>query len=133
MTTVEWKTMLPPTLEAIESFCKRFQTWRADHCAGIDAFGVELLVREALTNSVVHGAPRISGVFRVKRGRLIILIRDEGVGFDWRASWDRQADISDTNGRGVEIFRRYADQVRFNARGNAVILIIRFGIGMQNE
>lgn len=126
------RSELPATLEAIEAFCAQFQVWRATACAELDSFAAELLLREALTNSVVHGSlgdprKRIICVLRAKRGRLVVAVRDEGAGFDWRARWDRQADPTDTHGRGVEIFRRYADAVRFNPRGNTVVLIKHFG------
>lgn len=129
--TSEMRVELLPTLEAIESFCAEFQAWRAVACAGLDAFSSELVLREALTNSVAHGgekdqSQRISCVLRVKRGRLIIGIHDRGQGFDWRAGWERRADELDTHGRGMEILRRYANAVRFNSSGNSVTLIKRF-------
>jgi serine/threonine-protein kinase RsbW len=125
------RTQLPATLEAIEAFCIEFQRWRAVACAELDAFSAELLLREALTNSVVHRGEadpceRISCVLRAKRGRLIIAIRDEGKGFDWRAAWDRKVDLWETHGRGIEILRHYASTVRFNQIGNSVTLVKRF-------
>ncbi len=115
----------------VESLCADFRRWRAGACAGLDAFSSELLLREALTNSVVHGSadhPRmiISCVLRAKRGRVIMAIQDGGPGFDWRAGWDRRAAAGDIHGRGMEIFRRYASAVRFNPSGNSVTLIQRF-------
>src|SRR5277367_6340143 len=100
---------MPATIEAIEQFCTEFHLWRESYCADLDAFDSELLLREALTNSVVHGSQldpgkRISCVLRVKRGRLVIGIRDEGAGFDWRARWDRRAEPTAPHGRGIEIF-----------------------------
>jgi anti-sigma regulatory factor (Ser/Thr protein kinase) len=127
----ELRVKLPATLEAIESFCVQFQHWRGVACSELDAFSSELLLREALTNSVMYGGSEgaregISCVLRVKRGRLIIAIRDGGKGFDWRAAWDGQADAEETHGRGMEIFRLYANLVRFNPKGNSVTLIKRF-------
>jgi anti-sigma regulatory factor (Ser/Thr protein kinase) len=127
----ELRVELPATLEAIESFCLQFQNWRGIACAELDAFSSELLLREVLTNSVVHGSaedPRqhISCLLRAKRGRLIIAIRNGGKGFDWRAIWDRHADSWDTHGRGIEILRHYASAVRFNLSGNSVTLVKRF-------
>jgi anti-sigma regulatory factor (Ser/Thr protein kinase) len=128
---IELRVDLAPTLEALESFCLEFRHWRPIACPDLDAFSSELLLREALTNSVVHGSTedpggRVSCVLRVKRGRLIIAIRDGGKGFDWRAAWDRRADSWDTHGRGIEILRNYASAVRFNPAGNSVTLIQRF-------
>jgi anti-sigma regulatory factor (Ser/Thr protein kinase) len=127
----EWRFELDPTLEAIEEVCANFRVWRAQTCADLEQFPAELLLREALTNSVAHGCPkgssaRIRVVLRAKQRRLFIAVQDEGEGFDWRAAWNKRADASDTHGRGVEIFRQYANSVRFNPKGNSVILIKRF-------
>jgi anti-sigma regulatory factor (Ser/Thr protein kinase) len=62
----------------------------------------------------------------VKKGRFLMVVKDEGTGFDWRAAWDRSPDLAATSGRGIHIFRRYANQVRFNPMGNSVILLKRF-------
>jgi anti-sigma regulatory factor (Ser/Thr protein kinase) len=125
-TRKELSVELPASLEAIDVFCDEFREWRADACAGLEAFPAELLLREVLTNSVVHGSERICCLLRAKPGRLLIVVRDEGEGFDWRAAWDRQAGAEDTHGRGIDILRRYASAVRFNPKGNAVTLIKRF-------
>ena len=123
--------MLTPSLESIERFCETFRLWRAEACAELDLFSAELLLREVLTNSVLHGcvedsSQSVSGVLRVKAGRLLIAIEDDGQGFDWRALWEKPFDESDTHGRGISILRHYANSVRFNAKGNAVMLIKRF-------
>ena len=127
----EWRAQVPGTLEAIDRFCVAFQLWRADTCADLDPFSTELILREALTNSVIHGGAgarghRISCVLRVKPGRILIAIQDAGQGFNWRAVWNRRSNLSDTHGRGIEILRRYATSVRFNSAGNSVILIKHF-------
>jgi hypothetical protein len=134
----EWRFEMPSTLESIEGICSRFQTWRALHCAGLGAFPSEMLLREALANAVDHGANGshnrnrgvVQGVvrstFRAGRGSLFMVIHDEGKGFDWRAAWNRQAGPEAEGGRGIEILRRYASFVRFNTKGNTVMLLQRF-------
>jgi anti-sigma regulatory factor (Ser/Thr protein kinase) len=127
----EWRFELPASLEAIEEVCVKFQEWRALHCGAVEAFASELLLREALTNSVVHGASedprqRVSCVLRAVRGRLLIAVRDSGNGFDWRATFRRRADSSETHGRGIEILKHYASSVRFNFKGNSVTLVKQF-------
>lgn len=127
----EWRTQISSTLEAIECFCAEFRVWRTAACAELDLFSTELLLREALTNSVVHGCAqdplkRISCVLRAKRGRLLIAIRDEGQGFDWKTKWNWKAADEESHGRGIEIVRRYAHSVRFNPKGNAVTLVKRY-------
>lgn len=132
----EWRAELPPTLESIDLFCAGFHAWRVISCANVEAFSVELILREALTNSVLHASENhtesesagrlILCVLRAAPGRLLIAIRDRGHGFDWRSAWNHHADPLDTSGRGIEILRHYADFVRFNAAGNGVTMIKRF-------
>ncbi len=127
----KWHCELPATLDAIEQFCSNFQSWRAVACTGLDSFAADLLLREVLINSVLHGSAgdprkRISCSLRAKPDRLIIAVRDEGEGFDWRAAWHRRSDPADTHGRGIQILRQYASLVRFNRKGNSVTLVKRF-------
>jgi serine/threonine-protein kinase RsbW len=122
---------LPATLDALELFCSEFRVWLAASCPKLERFAAELLLREALTNCVVHGCgedpvKRITCVLRAKPGRLLIAVRDPGPGFDWRAVWNATSDILDTNGRGIEILRTYASAVRFNESGNSLTLMKRF-------
>jgi serine/threonine-protein kinase RsbW len=122
---------MPATLEAVEQFCAEFRLWRTARCAGLAAFPAELLIREALTNSVIHGCMedpglRIFCVLRAKPGRLLMAVEDQGPGFDWRAVWSQRSDLAGTHGRGLEIFKLYATSTRFNPKGNAVLLIKRF-------
>jgi anti-sigma regulatory factor (Ser/Thr protein kinase) len=128
---VERRAELPATLEAVEQFCAEFRQWRACACARLNSFSSELVLRESLTNAVLHGCSgnpckQVSCVLRAKPGRLLIAVRDAGEGFDWRAVWDRETDASETHGRGIEMMRRYSSNVRFNRKGNSVILIKRF-------
>jgi anti-sigma regulatory factor (Ser/Thr protein kinase) len=134
----EWRSELPATLEAVEQFCAKFQQWRACVCADLNSFSSALLLRESLTNAVIHGCAedprkRISCVLRAKPGRLLINIRDAGEGFDWRAAWDRRPEVAETGGRGVEILRRYSNSVRFNREGNSVTLVKRFEVKNEVE
>lgn len=122
------------SLEAAETFLGRFREWASERWT----FSSELLLREALANAVAHGAngqplARILCVVRLKRDRLLIAVSDEGAGFDWRAALGRDSFIAEPRGRGVEIFRNYADRIHFNTKGNAVALMQRVGERKRNE
>ncbi len=126
----ELRAELPGTLEAIDAFCRQFRSWYAGAGEESGRFGAELLLREALINSVKYGpgadAP-VKCVLRGGRRRLLIAVKDQGKGFDWRAVLNRApVEITSTGGRGLEIYRRYADRVRFNSQGNSVVLVKRF-------
>jgi anti-sigma regulatory factor (Ser/Thr protein kinase) len=91
-------------------------------------FAAELLVREALTNAVVHGCgsdprKRVHCSLRLRKGRLLIAVADEGPGFDWRAGRGVRANVPDCSGRGMEILHYYANHVRFNEKGNVVTMV----------
>jgi serine/threonine-protein kinase RsbW len=122
---------LPATLQAAEAFFVEFRYRSEALMDRVSRFAAELLVREALTNAVVHGCHADPGkqvriVVRLKCGRLLIAVDDDGDGFDWRGAWRRSAELSDCSGRGIEILRAYASRVRYNSRGNSVTMIKRF-------
>ncbi|EFL49498.1 anti-sigma-factor antagonist [Solidesulfovibrio fructosivorans JJ]] len=90
-------------------------------------FDVKLLLREALLNAVVHGSRsdperHVSLEVRAFEGRLTLVVTDQGPGFDWRAGLASMAPPEATSGRGLTILTLYADDVRYNAAGNAVTL-----------
>jgi serine/threonine-protein kinase RsbW len=125
----EIRRSLPASLEAMEAVI-------AEICAAcqeerLDRFATELLLREGLTNAVVHGCGCDAGqcarcVVRVRPGRLTIAVSDDGCGFDWKTVQARRAEDTADSGRGLAIFRAYATRVRFNRTGNAVALWKRF-------
>ena len=129
----EIRTTLPATLKAIEQFTRRCRfCW---YClpARTDAFAAELLLREALTNAVIHGSspdrPRqVRCVIRIRPGRLSITVGDEGVGFDWRSAWKHEALPGSSSGRGMEIIRKYATRVRFSRNGSSTTIVRRFQV-----
>lgn len=95
-------------------------------------FATELLLREMLTNAVVHGCRKTSHgcircVLRLRETRLSFAIQDSGPGFDWRAAWHSQSRAADCSGRGLEILRKYASRFRFNKLGNGIVVALHFG------
>jgi len=90
-------------------------------------FDVKLLLREALLNAVLHGSRcdplrSVSLEVRAAEGRLTLTVTDQGQGFDWRAGLSTQAPPEAVSGRGLTILTLYADDVRYNAAGNQVVL-----------
>jgi serine/threonine-protein kinase RsbW len=126
-TCCEWRAEIPATLESIDRYCFQFRKWYA-RSASLRVFDAELLIREGLNNAVVHGSasdPRksISCVLRFRPGRLLIGIRDTGPGFDWRALRNQHTDVQEIHSRGLEILKAYASSVRFNSKGNCVVMV----------
>src|SRR5205807_9691264 len=78
----ELRATLNATPEAVEEFLSVFR--KHAHPSP----EAELLLREALTNAVVHGchanpALKIRCALRMKGPTLLIAVRDEGRAFDW--------------------------------------------------
>jgi serine/threonine-protein kinase RsbW len=118
---------MPATLGAAEEFLADFLR-ESPVLDRANRFAVELLMREVLTNAVVHGCrtdpdKQIRCCLRIKSGRLLIAVEDDGEGFDWRAARAHPVDFADCAGRGTGLLRIYANRVRYNAVGNAVTLV----------
>ncbi len=119
----------PATLEDVDRCCSQATAFLAARASAFEEprFGLELLLREALTNAVVHGSrPEAPGtvVLRLTTDAVGVTIEvsDEGAGFNWRDALVRPLDPSREGGRGVAIYRQFADSVSFNEAGNAVTL-----------
>lgn len=71
-----------------------------------------------------NAAKKVRLEWRLGGGELVVTVRDEGDGFDWRglAAAEPGATLA---GRGVLLARAYFDEVRWNDRGNEVTLVKR--------
>ena len=85
---------------------------------------------EAVNNAVMHGNKNVSEkkVFvelKYENKQLIISVEDQGEGFNYNNIPDPTApeNIEKITGRGVFLMRKLADEVKFNDKGNKVILI----------
>ena len=131
----EIRTIVPASLDAIESLFADFRRCAERALQKSGSFTAELLLREALTNAVVHGcdcnpARWVRCALRIRGRKLTIVVADGGPGFDWRTARSREAQVSDCSGRGLGIFRRYATHFRFNDTGNAVSIFKDFDQGV---
>lgn len=128
---------IEPTLDEVDAICRDVRARIRRHASRADWFGVELLLREALTNAVLHAGSdgpgrrvRCEVIVGARRARLEIA--DGGPGFDWRAALARSPAETATSGRGLRIYEMYADRVSFNEAGNRVVLerkLTRAGAG----
>ena len=120
----------PATLVGIDTMCRRglmFFLEQPIHSKRKSSFAVELLIREALTNAVLHGSgcePSRRVILRltVDQEGVTIEVSDEGPGFDWRSALARPMVTLYESGRGLTIYRKYADSVSFNETGNIIVL-----------
>ena len=89
---------------------------------------IEIAVREALANAMIHGnrenpQKRVDVVCRCSMGgEIAVTIRDEGHGFDTRALPDPAdpANLLLTHGRGIRLMQALMDEVEFVENGAVV-------------
>jgi serine/threonine-protein kinase RsbW len=102
---------------------------RAARFSKQDVFAVRLALDEALANAIKHGhdgdlTKTVRVHWRLRAGDVLICVRDEGPGFDREIVPDPRAEdgLERDCGRGLLLMQLYLTHVRFNHRGNAVLL-----------
>ncbi len=120
----------PATTENVEIFIAGIHGFLAERNLGGLAFDMELLAREALVNAVQHGSKgdasrTVSASLRLEHGGLVLSVRDQGPGWDWRNMPVTPPDPASESGRGLIIIRKYADSFAYNDPGNALTITKR--------
>ncbi len=131
---MRFRETIPSTLEALEHVVRSLMVVaREMNCGDAEMHQVELALREALTNAIVHGNREdpskkvvVNCFCQPERGMLLV-IEDEGSGFDPRKVPDpRHAEcLFQTHGRGLFLMRRTMDRVRISRAGRRVTLVKR--------
>lgn len=137
MTEQTTRLVLPSRIEAVADAAAAVTDF-VKGC-GLDeqvAFGVDMAVREALTNAVVHGNQEderksVEVIFGCGGNALEIEIRDQGEGFDPASVPDptEPANLLKTSGRGIFLMRTFMDEVDWFARpdgGTTVRLVKKY-------
>ena len=125
---MEWSFMADP-LE-VDAVCPRVIKAITDHSYRLSdsrLFRLELMLREAMNNAVLHGcrgdrSMTVTCSASVVDEVLEFIVDDPGPGFDWRSRIESQGDLHGTSGRGMSIMTEYADSVEFNEAGNRLTL-----------
>jgi len=122
---------LSATLDNIDRAAERTGEFLSSANLEDQAFNIILVMREALTNAVIHGCRNndratIMYGLRVGVDDLTMEVEDEGVGFDWRSFWRAKPNPLRETGRGLAIMRRYFTGIRYNEKGNKLTLKKRF-------
>ena len=96
-------------------------------CVAEGESDVEIALREALANAIIHGNlenPRkhVHVRCRCKRDEVSIAVKDEGRGFDIYKMPDPTAppNIGSVHGRGIYLMKTLMDEVRFEEGGVVV-------------
>ncbi len=95
---------------------------------------VEIALREALANAIIHGNHENPGKhvhvrFRCNPDEVSIAVKDEGRGFDINEMPDPTApeNIGSGHGRGIYLMKAFMDEVRFEEGGVVVHMRKRAG------
>lgn len=125
--------VIPSTLDALDSLLEEATAVVKEMCCVPEEIGdVELALQEALANAILHGNQSDSNKKVVVAcfceceagGGLLLVVRDEGAGFDPSEVPDptRAQAIYSGHGRGIFLMRQFLDEVRFRNGGREVEL-----------
>lgn len=122
---------LEPTLEGVD---RAFQNQLEHLWEGLgekDRFVLELILREALNNAVLHGCQECGGTrvdleYIDHGSEFWFKVTDNGTGFDWKAQSQLAPLHSSENGRGLPIFKAYCKEFNYNNKGNSLEVVYRF-------
>jgi serine/threonine-protein kinase RsbW len=120
---------MPGRIQAISPLVERLIRLieMSDYVAGEEA-AVELALREALSNAVVHGNRMDANKWvqvrcrcELKKG-VSIVVRDQGQGFDPSAVGDSLGaeNLRAEHGRGIQLMKLAMDEVWFESGGTEV-------------
>lgn len=119
------------TVPAVERVIRRImRVARTMGCARGELHKVEIALREALHNAIVHGSrgdPKkkvsVCCLCTEDKGMLLV-VRDFGPGFDPSRVPDptRARNICSSHGRGIFLMRQLMDEVEFDKGGRQVVM-----------
>src|SRR3984893_19305087 len=125
---LELERSLPSEVAAISPFVDKLMPLiRKCGCVSQGESGVEIALREALANAIIHGNHENPGKHvyvrcRCKPDEISIAVKDEGGGFDVTKIADPTApeNTGSVHGRGIYLMKALMDEVRFE-EGGAVV------------
>ncbi len=115
---------------AVDQAVRRCESARVDRRRLRFNFRVGLM--EAISNAMLYGcegdpARTVRVELRIRTWEIRARVSDEGRGFDPDSVPDPRLpeNVVKPEGRGILLMRALLDEVRFNAAGNAVTLVLR--------
>ncbi len=116
-------------IEAISPFVDELMLKiKQHHCDPGSEFGIELALREALANAIIHGNHQDSAKHVYVRcdcsteTGVSLVVRDEGTGFDPCGVPDPLApeNLGAEHGRGILLMKQFMDEIHFERGGREV-------------
>jgi serine/threonine-protein kinase RsbW len=120
---------MPSEVRAISPLVDRLMRLiKRSQCVPGEEFDIELALREALDNAVVHGNqenPETKVHIRCRchpGNEISIVVADQGKGFDFEkiVSNGTSSDPGSEHGRGIPLMKAYMDDVHFERSGSEV-------------
>src|ERR1700758_4423876 len=139
---VELRQSLSSKVAAISPFVEQLMRFvlyfRSADGSEID---IEMALREALANAVIHGNgddSRKSVYVTCRRymdGEVSITVRDEGKGFDSSMMKDPTSleNVLFTHGRGIYLMKTFMDEVSFEENGSVVRMRKNSNVGATDQ
>ena len=126
--SIQIESSLPSEVAAISSFVDNVIVLLTQcGCIAGREGDVEIALREAVNNAVVHGNHEdpqkcVSVECRCIPGEIFVAVRDEGQGFDFSKVPDptTPTTVYSARGRGIYLMRAFMDEVRFEEGGSLV-------------
>jgi len=128
---LEIDSWMPSDIQAISPLVDRLMRLiEGSRCVPGEEFDVELALREALKNAVVHGnqedpETRVRVRCRCGPGKeMSIVVTDQGKGFDFEKTVGNgvTTDPGSEHGRGIQLMKAYMNDVHFERGGSEVHL-----------
>lgn len=126
---LEIETWMPGEIKAISPLMDRLMRLiEGSHCIAGEELAVQLALREALNNAVVHGNgmdshKQVQVRCRCELGKGVsLIVSDQGQGFDLNAVPDPLAveNLMADHGRGIWLMKSTMDEVSFERGGTEV-------------
>jgi serine/threonine-protein kinase RsbW len=118
----------PSLIENIETVNEETRNFLSGNGMDSYLFNILLIMREALTNAVIHGNKHdpdkiVHYGIRFAKGCLVMKVEDQGEGFDWKQQLTGNPYTTADSGRGLVIMNKYATAFRFNGKGNRLVVV----------
>ena len=129
--SIRFRWHVPSTKQALNDAVEEvLRVARRGGCVGARRADLEISLREALANAIIHGnglheSKRVFvRCYAVPKRAILIVVRDEGEGFDPEQVPDpRDEDRMHLNhGRGLLLMRELMDHVEYRKNGREVLL-----------
>ena len=120
MTDQTTRLVLPSHIEAVADAAAAVTDF-IKHCGASEevGFGVDMSVREAVTNAIVHGnhedeSKSVELILNCRDNELEVEVRDQGSGFNPSAVPDPTdpANLMKTSGRGIFLMKTFMDEIK---------------------